>query len=68
MFKIFVKDFTSTVSPEIIGVAVESFLQVNPVVADEPLLAAHLVDTTPHPAYDELVRNRFTTYLRNGMA
>lgn len=35
---------------------------------EEPLLAAHLSDPTPHPVYDNLAAGRFVAMLKNGMA
>lgn len=45
-----------TVTPEQVAVAVK------------PLIEAHVSDTTPHPAYDDLASGRFLAQLRNGMA
>ena len=51
-----------------IGEAVEQYLEENPGSGEEPLLIAHLADTTPHPVYDNLAAGRFVTMLQNGMA
>lgn len=51
-----------------LGEAVEKYMEENPGTGGEPLLAAHLADTTPHPVYDELANGRFVTMLQNGMA
>lgn len=56
------------VSPDLIASAVETYLDAHPVSADEPLLAEHLIDPTPHPVYDDLANGRFVDKFRNGMA
>lgn len=51
-----------------IGEAVDEYLEANPGTGEEPLLLAHLADTTPHPVYDDLPAGVFVASLQNGMA
>lgn len=51
-----------------IGAAVEKYLEENPGSGEEPLLLAHLADTTPHPVYDDIPDGIFVASLQNGMA
>lgn len=41
------------ISDEEFNQALEEYLLVNPIGNNEPLLNVHVVDTTPHPAYDD---------------
>lgn len=54
------------VSPDEIATAVESYLTDNPPTASEPLLAAHIISPTPHPAYDDDMN--LDIYFENGLA
>lgn len=47
---------------------IEAYFEENGGSADEPLLAAHIADPTPHPVYDNLAAGRFVAMLQNGMA
>jgi len=40
------------VDPEQVNLVITEYLEQNPV--SEPLLEAHVVDDSPHPAYDDL--------------
>ena len=60
--------FTLKPTQEEIAEGVEKYLEENGGSGGEPLLAAHIADPTPHPAYDDLAEGRFLTYLENGMA
>lgn len=60
--------FSLKPSPAEIGEAVEKYLEENPGSGEEPLLIAHLADTTPHPVYDDLPDGIFVAYFQNGMA
>ena len=54
----------SSVSPEEIAEAVEEYFNQNPTTG-EPALAAHLIDPTPHPVYDEMPS--LTLIFENGL-
>ena len=47
---------------------VETYFEENGGSGEEPLLAAHLNDPTPHPVYDDLPAGIFVASLQNGMA
>lgn len=47
---------------------VEKYFEENGGSGDEPLLAAHLTDPTPHPVYDDLPDGVFVAHFQNGMA
>lgn len=51
-----------------IAEAVETYFRENGGSSGEPLLALHLVDSTPHPIYDDLPDGIFVASLQNGMA
>lgn len=53
---------------EEIKAGIEQYFEENGGSADEPLLAAHIADPTPHPVYDDQPAGRFITMLQNGMA
>jgi hypothetical protein len=55
------------VGPDEIAAAVDQYFEDNPPTGDEPLLAAHIVSATPHPAYDVDMQD-LTTLFENGMA
>lgn len=54
------------VSPDDIDAAVSTYLDANPPTAGEPLLAEHITDPEPHPAYDDDMG--LDVYFENGMA
>lgn len=56
------------VTPEIIEEALDNYFDDLGGSTGEPLLAAHLMDPTPHPVYDNLAAGRFVAHLQNGMA
>lgn len=60
--------FSLKPSQEEIAKGVEKYFEENGGSGDEPLLAAHLSDPTPHPVYDDLPAGRFVAMLQNGMA
>jgi len=60
--------FSLKPTQEEIAEGVEKYFEENGGSGEEPLLAAHLNDPTPHPAYDDLASGRFVTMLQNGMA
>ena len=60
--------FTLKPTKDEIEEGVKEYFEENGGSADEPLLAAHLTDETPHPVYDNLASGRFVAILQNGMA
>lgn len=52
-------------TPDEIQAAVEEYLTANPPAAGEPLLAAHVADPEPHPAYDDTPS--LSTLFENGL-
>lgn len=60
--------FSLKPTQEEIEAGIEKYFEENPGSANEPLLEAHLADSTPHPVYDNLASGRFVTMLQNGMA
>jgi hypothetical protein len=60
--------FSLKPTQEEIETGVEKYFEENPGTGEEPQLAAHLADPTPHPVYDNLAAGRFVTMLQNGMA
>lgn len=60
--------FSLKPTQEEIAEGVEKYFEEAGGSPDEPLLAAHLTDPTPHPVYDDLAAGRFVTMLQNGMA
>lgn len=61
------KTSTGTVglNPQTITDSVATYLTDHPVTEVEPQLAAHIVSTSPHPAYDDDMN--LDVYLENGM-
>jgi len=60
--------FSLKPTQEEIAAGVEEYFEEHGGSGEEPLLAAHIADPTPHPVYDNLAAGRFVTMLQNGMA
>ena len=60
--------FSLKPSSEEIEEGVKQYFEEHGGSVDEPLLALHLADPTPHPVYDDLAAGRFVAMLQNGMA
>lgn len=60
--------FSLKPTQEEIAEAIKKYFEDNGGSSDEPLLAAHILDPTPHPVYDDLPAGIFVASLQNGMA
>lgn len=60
--------FSLKPTPEEIAAGIKQYFEENGGSSDEPLLAAHILDPTPHPVYDNLPSGVFVASLQNGMA